>query len=72
MEHHQIIAKQEAELRKGPWLEEEDEALIAAVSVMGERRWDALAKASGNSASIVRYIAHVDKTTQYIHCKFCI
>ncbi|KAL3628457.1 hypothetical protein CASFOL_027503 [Castilleja foliolosa] len=38
---------QKVELRKGPWLEEEDEQLAAAVSVLGDRRWDALAKASG-------------------------
>lgn len=42
---HQELAMQE--LRKGPWLEEEDERLIAVVSVLGQRRWDALAKASG-------------------------
>lgn len=46
MDHCQI-AMQEAEMRKGPWLEEEDERLIAAVSILGERRWDSLAKASG-------------------------
>lgn len=38
---------QEADLRKGPWLEEEDDHLAAAVSVLGDKRWDALAKASG-------------------------
>lgn len=46
MEHYRI-SMQEAEFRKGPWLEEEDERLIAVVSILGERRWDALAKASG-------------------------
>lgn len=35
------------QMRKGPWLEEEDERLIAVVSSLGEKRWDALAKASG-------------------------
>ncbi|CAA0830331.1 myb domain protein 27 [Striga hermonthica] len=35
------------ELRKGPWVEEEDEQLAAAVAVLGDRRWDALAKSSG-------------------------
>jgi myb proto-oncogene protein len=34
-------------LRKGPWLEEEDERLTSFVSLMGERRWDSLARASG-------------------------
>jgi len=38
---------EEETLRKGPWLEEEDEKLAAAVASLGERRWDALAKASG-------------------------
>nr|GMC48849.1 myb-related protein MYBAS1-like [Ipomoea batatas] len=37
---------EEETLRKGPWLEEEDEKLAAAVASLGERRWDALAKAS--------------------------
>uniref|UniRef100_A0A803QZJ4 Uncharacterized protein n=1 Tax=Cannabis sativa TaxID=3483 RepID=A0A803QZJ4_CANSA len=35
------------QLRKGTWLEEEDERLISFVQLMGEKRWDALAKASG-------------------------
>ncbi|PQM38196.1 transcription factor MYB27 [Prunus yedoensis var. nudiflora] len=34
-------------LRKGPWLEEEDEQLTAYVNLKGNRRWDALAKESG-------------------------
>ncbi|XP_047316538.1 transcription factor MYB27-like [Impatiens glandulifera] len=38
---------EEDRLRKGPWLEEEDELLITIVSHMGERRWDSLAEASG-------------------------
>ncbi|PIN10303.1 hypothetical protein CDL12_05838 [Handroanthus impetiginosus] len=38
---------QEVELRKGPWLEDEDEKLAAVVALLGERRWDSLAKASG-------------------------
>ncbi|CAK9142990.1 unnamed protein product [Ilex paraguariensis] len=42
---------QEEKLRKGPWLEEEDEILTATVALLGERRWDALAKASGLSRS---------------------
>ncbi|KAL2554381.1 myb domain protein 27 [Forsythia ovata] len=37
----------EEKLRKGPWLEEEEELLVAAVAILGERKWDALAKASG-------------------------
>ncbi|GER54281.1 myb domain protein 59 [Striga asiatica] len=38
---------QKPELRKGPWVEEEDELLSNAVAVLGDRRWDALAKLSG-------------------------
>ncbi|KAH7853587.1 hypothetical protein Vadar_004413 [Vaccinium darrowii] len=38
---------QEEELRKGPWFEEEDEQLAAVVEIMGDKRWDSLAKASG-------------------------
>lgn len=39
------------EQRKGTWLEKEDERLITFVKLMGERRWDALARASGNLLS---------------------
>ncbi|KAJ8537745.1 hypothetical protein K7X08_014285 [Anisodus acutangulus] len=38
---------QEGKLRKGPWLDKEDERLAYVVAILGERRWDALAKASG-------------------------
>lgn len=41
------LTMQEEELRRGQWLEEEDERLSMIVAVYGERRWDALAKASG-------------------------
>ncbi|CBI30159.3 unnamed protein product, partial [Vitis vinifera] len=34
-------------LRKGSWLEEEDERLTAFVGLLGERRWDSIARASG-------------------------
>ncbi|XP_043699813.1 transcription factor MYB27-like [Telopea speciosissima] len=34
-------------LRKGTWLEEEDELLVTFVTIFGERRWDSIAKASG-------------------------
>lgn len=46
---YQVEAMQagEDQLRKGTWLEEEDERLISYVQLMGEKRWDALAKASG-------------------------
>ncbi|XP_076953760.1 transcription factor MYB27-like [Bidens hawaiensis] len=33
-------------LRRGPWLEEEDEILTAIVGALGEKHWDALAKQS--------------------------
>ncbi|MCE0481432.1 hypothetical protein HAX54_039193 [Datura stramonium] len=42
----QLITMQEDKLRKGPWLDEEDERLTYVVAILGERRWDALAKAS--------------------------
>ncbi|XP_074352601.1 transcription factor MYB27 [Apium graveolens] len=38
---------QDQKLRKGPWFEDEDERLTAIVGLLGERRWDALANASG-------------------------
>lgn len=38
---------QEEKLRKGPWNEEEDELLVTFVTLLGERRWDYIAKASG-------------------------
>ncbi|KAK6943888.1 SANT/Myb domain [Dillenia turbinata] len=34
-------------LRKGPWLEEEDQRLTAVVNLLGERRWDYIARISG-------------------------
>ncbi|XP_065856845.1 transcription factor MYB27 [Euphorbia lathyris] len=34
-------------LRKGPWLEEEDEQLVSFISLFGERKWDFIATASG-------------------------
>ena len=39
---------QDQKLRKGPWFEEEDQRLTAIVRLLGERRWDALANASGS------------------------
>ncbi|GFS45723.1 hypothetical protein Acr_00g0097730 [Actinidia rufa] len=44
--------QEEEKLRKGPWLEKEDERLTAIVALMGERRWDSLAKASGYCESL--------------------
>ncbi|OVA19505.1 SANT/Myb domain [Macleaya cordata] len=38
---------QDETIRKGPWLEEEDERLATFVTLMGERRWDSIAKVSG-------------------------
>ncbi|KAL7195659.1 hypothetical protein ACSBR1_035822 [Camellia fascicularis] len=38
---------EDEKLHKGPWYEEEDERLTAIVAVMGERRWDSVAKVSG-------------------------
>ncbi|XP_017256685.1 transcription factor MYB27 [Daucus carota subsp. sativus] len=38
---------QDQKMRKGPWFEEEDQRLTAIVRLLGERRWDALANASG-------------------------
>ncbi|KAJ4979828.1 hypothetical protein NE237_010608 [Protea cynaroides] len=40
-------AIQEEKLRKGTWLKEEDERLVTFVTILGERRWDSIAKASG-------------------------
>ncbi|XP_024013780.1 transcription factor MYB27 [Eutrema salsugineum] len=39
--------KKEETLRRGPWLEEEDERLVKFVTLLGERRWDSLASVSG-------------------------
>lgn len=43
---------QQDELRRGQWLEEEDESLVMIVAILGECRWDDIAKASG----IIRYV----------------
>ncbi|KAJ8899681.1 hypothetical protein K2173_019379 [Erythroxylum novogranatense] len=40
-------AMQTDNLRKGPWLEEEDERLATFVKLLGERKWDNIARASG-------------------------
>ncbi|CAA7019122.1 unnamed protein product [Microthlaspi erraticum] len=40
-------SKKEETLRRGPWLEEEDERLVKFVTLLGERRWDSLARVSG-------------------------
>ncbi|CAN0926163.1 Transcription factor MYB27 [Linum grandiflorum] len=34
-------------LRKGPWLEEEDERLGSLVNTFGEKKWDSIARISG-------------------------
>ncbi|XP_059643370.1 transcription factor MYB27 [Cornus florida] len=48
MATYQVLDMQEeGKLHKGPWFEEEDEQLTAIVALLGERRWDSLAKASG-------------------------
>lgn len=54
---------QNQKLRKGPWFEEEDERLTAIVRLLGERRWDALANASGkilHQANISYFIVAYD------------
>jgi myb proto-oncogene protein len=35
------------EIRKGPWTEKEDILLINFVHLLGDRRWDFIAKVSG-------------------------
>ncbi|XP_050380678.1 transcription factor MYB27-like [Argentina anserina] len=44
---YEAAAVENGKLRKGPWLEEEDERLTKYVRLKGDRRWDALAKESG-------------------------
>lgn len=39
--------KKEETLRRGQWLEEEDARLVKFVNLLGERRWDSLARVSG-------------------------
>lgn len=34
-------------LRRGPWVDEEDDRLTITVEALGEKHWDALAKQSG-------------------------
>ncbi|KAF8042659.1 hypothetical protein BT93_A1101 [Corymbia citriodora subsp. variegata] len=43
---HRVEAREEI-LRKGPWIEQEDEILTAFVTVLGGRQWDYIAKTSG-------------------------
>ena len=35
------------EVRKGPWIEQEDVQLVFYVNLFGDRRWDFVAKVSG-------------------------
>lgn len=46
-EERKMNCKKEETLRRGPWLEEEDERLLKFVTLLGERRWDSLARVSG-------------------------
>ncbi|XP_077252672.1 transcription factor MYB27-like [Tasmannia lanceolata] len=41
------IGAVQEQTRKGPWMEEEDMKLATFVALLGERRWDYLARASG-------------------------
>lgn len=56
------VAMQGGRLRKGPWVEEEDERLTTFVALMGERRWDSIARASG--------MIHMSKHKHIIHYSF--
>ncbi|KAG9157159.1 hypothetical protein Leryth_004847 [Lithospermum erythrorhizon] len=42
-----MVVKDEEEVRKGPWTEEEDGQLAFYVNLFGDRRWDFVAKVSG-------------------------
>ncbi|KAF2289861.1 hypothetical protein GH714_038936 [Hevea brasiliensis] len=44
---YQAAAIQGDKLRKGPWLEEEDQQLVTSVKLFGDRKWDSIATASG-------------------------
>ncbi|KAI3917128.1 hypothetical protein MKX01_003577 [Papaver californicum] len=50
---------QDQGIRKGPWVEEEDERLAMFVTIMGERRWDSIAKASGQCFSFVEMLVYI-------------
>ena len=41
------MAIEKEETRKGPWNEQEDMQLVCYVGLVGERRWDFIAKVSG-------------------------
>lgn len=51
-----LAAVEGENLRKGPWLEEEDERLKTYVNLKGGRRWDALAKESGKHITNDSYL----------------
>ncbi|MQM22343.1 hypothetical protein Taro_055394, partial [Colocasia esculenta] len=42
-----VMMVTEEETRKGPWTEQEDTQLVFFVGLFGDRRWDAIARASG-------------------------
>ncbi|KVH90435.1 hypothetical protein Ccrd_007588 [Cynara cardunculus var. scolymus] len=49
-------------LRRGPWLDEEDERLTTIVKALGDKNWDALANESGT-----RNVAEQDLSTPKCH-----
>lgn len=53
------------ETRKGPWTEQEDLRLICFVGLLGERRWDFIAKVSG--LRVVRDTTHMITTNRYAY-----
>ncbi|XP_015167290.1 myb-related protein MYBAS1-like [Solanum tuberosum] len=67
----QLVTMQEEKLRKGPWLNEEDERLAYVIAILGERRWDALAKASGlrrsGKSCILRWMNYLRPNLKHGH-----
>lgn len=41
------MAMVKEETRRGPWSEHEDRQLLSFVRMLGDRRWDLIAKVSG-------------------------
>ena len=53
-------------LRKGTWLQEEDEQLTSFVTRLGERRWDSLAKVAGMYEDLYMFMMIYINISEYI------
>ncbi|PHT44534.1 hypothetical protein CQW23_13692 [Capsicum baccatum] len=58
------------EMKKGPWSSDEDSKLIHSISLLGQGRWDSLARFAGRSDNDVKnyWRTKVQKHAKELHC----